>query len=77
MACAVVLIGGRTSDKKEQLKKMGFRWHSVRRNWFKYGEPSDVDRFHRQAKRFWAKHPGEILFKTFVAEDKVDNGIPF
>lgn len=64
-ATLVLTISGKTTDIKEELKKRGFRWHSTRRNWFKFGEMSQERDFKNEALVIWAANPGRILFSIF------------
>lgn len=66
------------ADHKAELKGLGFRWHSGRRNWFRFGDLDDFDNLYSICMQFWAKHPGEILFKVFNgSKPEVGNDIPF
>lgn len=73
-ATCVVTISGKTTDIKEELKKRGFRWHSLRRNWFKFGEMSQEAEFRKEAMAIWAANPGKILFSIFDNEHLVEHG---
>ena len=64
-ATLVLTISGKTTDIKGELKQKGFRWHSLRRNWFKFGELSQEQEFRREAMAIWAANPGRILFSIF------------
>lgn len=68
---------GKTSEYKDLFKQRGFRWHSQRFNWFKFGEnydelKQDFDQLH---SIMWG-HLWADLF-PISKKEKVDNGIPF
>lgn len=66
------------ADHKEALKKLGFRWHSRRRNWFRFGELNDYEKLYALCFDFWLARPGEILFKVFNgSRTPGDPSIPF
>jgi hypothetical protein len=73
--CAV--IEGRTSQAKAELKDFGFRWHSSRRNWFKFGQCSDT--LTNICRHLSKVFDGDIMWKVFDIEKKEseESEIPF
>lgn len=74
-ACITLTISGKTTQIKEELKNHGFRWHSRRRNWFKFGELTDYEHLKQLAMKIWRERPGQILFDIFSNEHLVESKI--
>lgn len=62
---------------RDLLRGKGFRWHTARRNWYKFGD--NYESLSAECIAIWQSHPGLVLFKVFAWDKKPKrpNGIPF
>lgn len=61
MPCTAA-ISGSTSDIRALLESQGFRWHTARRNWYKFGD--NLETLKEECLKIWGAHPGKILFEV-------------
>jgi len=67
--CAVLVISGRTTHIREDLKRRGFKWNENRKSWAKFADVEKLEALRIEGAEIAMKYLGNVLLDVFVSNE--------